>query len=490
MKGLGAAAGAAALALVVWSFLPPPLGAGIRPVAVASGSMAPALRQGDLAIVLPQSTYLPGQVVAYQSPDLGDRVVIHRVVRSDGVGRLVTRGDANPWTDAYRPSPEEVIGAMKLRVPQLGNLVLHPEATAAAAGGITATAAAMAARRRQRAPLLRPVLVLAPLVLGGLALTAGAALLLAWQALPPTQTVMQSFSYIHRARLDYAAPALAPVYENGDRAQAPEPLFLRLVRPVSFFFSYEAPAELHGPQGEARLYARLGDYLPTGWRRTIPIAGPVPLADGRIEMSGVLDLHQVTAVREQVAAATGLSPQAPARLEVVAEVALRGSLAGREQSDQVSFSLPFRVDETQIALEPQPQATPADLLAPRVERSLLVPVEKARLLPLLRLPIGEARQWGLPLLCAGGGLLALAALLLVGGARSPVGRLSLAGIRVVRVQGYSVPDGTPTAEMASLHELAVAARMLGAPVLLLEDGGLVVFSQGVLYRWVPKAARP
>jgi signal peptidase I len=102
--------------LVAWATVAPAsLGGGSRYGAVVGTSMEPNLSAGDLIVVRP-GTYRAGEIVAYRA---GGRLVVHRVVGVDH-GRLVLRGDANGTVDPLRPTPAQVLGEVRLRVPRLG----------------------------------------------------------------------------------------------------------------------------------------------------------------------------------------------------------------------------------------------------------------------------------------------------------------------------------------------------------------------------------
>lgn len=461
----------------LWLLLPPPLGFGLRPVVVRGSSMAPAIEPGDLALVAPAGHYLPGQVVAYRSRDLGGAVLLHRVRGYDGEGRLITRGDANGFDDSYRPAPEEVLGVMRLRLPLAGRALaaaMSPPAAASLAGAAAATAVAA---RRRRLPAVGPTPLLAGLFLGAAALSAGAALLLAGATLSATVTVERAVSYQHRGQWDYSAPALAPIYDGGAVARSGDPLFWRLSRPLTVSFAYRPPPVVEGVSGSLVLYARLGDYLPTGWRRTLPIAGPAALSEDGAKAEGVLDLAAVRELWQEVMAAIGQEAFSPARLELVARVTVDGSLAGQPFHDEALFSLPFRLDQVGAALEPPREGTPAELLSPTVDRTATARVVEERRLAAGPLSLGleEGREVGRYLLWGGGALLAAAVAFLLLASRSPAGLASLMGARVVRVD--CLPAGAREAAVAaSVGDIVQASRATGSPVLADRRGALMVVS--------------
>lgn len=117
--------------------------AGVRLVPVLSGSMAPHLPVGSLALTTPVSPQQvrPGMVLAFRPPapyDTGGRAVMHRVLavsRDDPPGTPAwagTRGDANasadPWHLALAPGTQ--LGRERFVVPALGRLLAGGRRTA------------------------------------------------------------------------------------------------------------------------------------------------------------------------------------------------------------------------------------------------------------------------------------------------------------------------------------------------------------------------
>jgi signal peptidase len=107
---------------------------GVRLVPVLTGSMAPGMPAGSLALTtrLAAEDVRPGQVVAFRPPSAyareGGRLVLHRVVSATVTPtglETVTRGDANavrdPWTLSLGPDAE--LGRERLSVPHLGRIV-------------------------------------------------------------------------------------------------------------------------------------------------------------------------------------------------------------------------------------------------------------------------------------------------------------------------------------------------------------------------------
>ena len=125
MKAIGAVLATAwlsmAAGLLFWANTP--MLWGWQPRLVLSGSMAPHLQAGDVVLTAPvvePRAIPPGQVLAVLDPTLPAGSYLHRLVRHDPDGRLVTRGDANR-TEDYPPVPgERVIGQLRAVVPMVG----------------------------------------------------------------------------------------------------------------------------------------------------------------------------------------------------------------------------------------------------------------------------------------------------------------------------------------------------------------------------------
>ena len=117
-------------------------------LAVASGSMRPALETGDLVIIqgVPATSIHQGDIIAFESPPEYGRenatriwpftlYTVHRVVKiqssANGTILFTTKGDDNEIIDP-RPVPDHrVQGNVIYRIPYLGYFVLDPTITIA-----------------------------------------------------------------------------------------------------------------------------------------------------------------------------------------------------------------------------------------------------------------------------------------------------------------------------------------------------------------------
>lgn len=111
----------AILAFGAWFVLlrPQALGGTAGYVMVAGVSMQPTLEPGTLVVVVRQTSYEVGDVVAYRIAD-GDigagSNVIHRIV-GEGPAGYLTEGDNTSWHDPWHPSGSDVIGKVAFTIP-------------------------------------------------------------------------------------------------------------------------------------------------------------------------------------------------------------------------------------------------------------------------------------------------------------------------------------------------------------------------------------
>jgi signal peptidase I len=132
-RGLAALQIVAALVLVALVLLlvagTAPSVMGYESFVVYSGSMEPAIRTGDIAVVGPaQATDLKvGDVVTYRTPADPDVVITHRIMDittgDDGHLNFQTKGDANNVQDQVLVDQKALLGRVAYAIPRLGYLV-------------------------------------------------------------------------------------------------------------------------------------------------------------------------------------------------------------------------------------------------------------------------------------------------------------------------------------------------------------------------------
>jgi signal peptidase I len=99
---------------------------GWSPLLVASGSMSPAIRSGDIVMIgkeLP-ATLGDRTVIVFDDPTRPGETLLHRVVGVDGDGRYETRGDANADSDLAPVAREHIGGVGRMVIPAVGSPIV------------------------------------------------------------------------------------------------------------------------------------------------------------------------------------------------------------------------------------------------------------------------------------------------------------------------------------------------------------------------------
>ena len=431
VTGIGTGVLAVVALVAAWMlFAPAQVGGGTSYAIIVGNSMEPELHRGDLAIVRERSTYRPGDVVLYDSRELGTKV-LHRIVRVED-GRFVLKGDNNDFLDVERPTGEQIVGSLWLTAPAVGRATewlrqpLHSAllvglVTLIALGGGLGAGAVVLRGSGPRRPLrriaaLRPVPPrmpeeLRPLLLG-LVAAAVACLALAVVSFgrPPTAVETVEAAYAHQGRFEYEARVpRSAAYPDG-QVSTGEPVFLRLVPRLRVSFRYELDSELStAVGGRISLDARISDGR--GWERTLPLAPEHPLEDGAATVSGSLDLARIQRIVEDVRNLTG-SAQTAYTVAVLPRVEVTGRV-GREPLE-ATFAPALAFDFGDLRLQPSLEAGEGlGPFAPREPGSgtRLAPAELS--LGALSVSVATARRVS---------LLGLAVLLLLGGLALVAGR--------------------------------------------------------------------
>lgn len=367
------------LPLAAWFFWlrPVALGGPASYIVVSGVSMEPTLRTGDLVVTQRQNLYGTGDVVAF--PVTGG-VVIHRIVGGTAEGGYVTRGDNRSSDDLWRPTADQILGRMWIRLPRVGTWVetlRKPVALAlvTAVLSLAALSGSFAVRRRRKRMrvvpsssnlMAWPGAVLSMALLALIFLAAGVAM--AAQAFSRPAEVVESLErlrYEHMVRFGYTLrvePSL--LYPEGvtgpeapDRAGAPKQpspqgregqpafpqgaaVYTKSPRDMLISFDYRLnsaeEAELLG-MFSADLKVQAGDG---GWWRNIVL---VPLTEFRGWAFSVVipvDLGQVVDMISAVERETDFKP-AFYQLEVLPKVDIRGRI-GRYTVNDI-YVPPFRM---------------------------------------------------------------------------------------------------------------------------------------------------
>ncbi|MGY1987569.1 signal peptidase I [Blastococcus sp. SYSU DS0669] len=430
----------------VWLFWPQGLGGGTTYVTTFGQSMEPGFSAGDLAVLSRAGSYSVGDVVAYESESLGT-IVMHRIVAADAEG-FVTQGDNNDWLDEDRPTQEEILGRLLVRIPQ-GGTALEAIGSPWVLGAVgVATSLVLSATRRRggghraralrrRLPALRtpsfslpafsaPAVSL-PRVAGGsvpmivrararqVALTAAAVALVAalgagaLHLLPGTETVEEPATVTQQGRFSYTGTAeRGTTYPDGAVATG-DTVWTKLSTGLAV--SYEGTVtgpDLAHLQGALRLDVTM--TAADGWSTYLDSGPVVGFADGLATASVDVDAARAAEVLARHYAEVGVSGSS-ATLTVTPTVALSGTTRGTAFEAGSPAGLDFALDPTALRLAGDPETVLSTLTPTSVPVTTVGPRSFDVLA--LSVPIGLAR---------GLALVVLALALLVAGIGTLLGR--------------------------------------------------------------------
>jgi signal peptidase I len=414
-----------ALAGAAWFFLAPREIGGSASYAVVYGtSMEPRLHRGDLVILRGRPSYGIGEVVGYRSDEL-HKNVLHRIVGRHG-DRFVFKGDNNGFVDPEQPAASQLFGRQWVVVPGAGSALekLRSPRYAAVAAALAVLVLAGAGpgtgirRRRRSTPpeLPEPCAASGPpqphatrgsrwhaatIATGAVALVTtsiGGGLAVAAYRQPVDRTVEQPDLAVQHGRFSWFAPApRGAVYERRELGPG-DTVFLRVVHRVQARFDYRAgsayPATL---AGSGKLDAVVADG--NGWRRRIPLAPSRQLHDGRLSLSGTLDLKRLWATILRFERESGVHNTAY-HLALAPSIRLHGIAAGKPVRVTFAPRLQFDLDELRLQLAHPPgsntlarsASTSGSRTAPAVIHvgSRLAKVSEVRPLALIVLGAGVA----------------------------------------------------------------------------------------------------
>jgi signal peptidase I len=495
--GLAAAALSVVVLFGAWTVLgPAQAGGGTSYAVVVGNSMEPELHRDDLALVRRSETYGPGDVVLYDSRDLGTKV-LHRIVRVEG-DRFVLQGDNNDFLDPERPTADQIVGKLWVSVPAVGRatswlrepwhgaILVGLVTLLALVGGAGAGAAVRrggrpAARRRRPDEETRLVF--------GAGLAAAVLVVLAVVAFTREPAVERTVdaAYAHQGRFAYEARVpRSPVYPDG-RVSTGEPVFLKLVPrlPVSFDYTLESERASRA-RGTVALEASISDGR--GWERVLPLAGESRFTGTTTTVTGVLDLRWLRRMVEQVRELTG-SAQTTYTVSVLPHVDVAGTVGADPVDASFAPALTFEYDD--LRLQPSLDGEGVGPFAPRETGTGTATVPATLALGRLSLDVTTARRvalLGLALLLLGAGVALAARRRGADGAddEGPIADL------IVPVAGRP-PDGREVTDLDDLESLARVAEHHGRLILRVGDGDdrvYLVEDAGVTFRYRPRLPQP
>jgi signal peptidase I len=513
---------AALVLAAAWFLWPASLGGATTFVSTHGISMEPGFSTGDLAVLRPADTYAVGDVVAYRSETL-DTIVMHRIVSGDASG-FVTQGDNNDWLDEDRPTQEQVLGSLVLRIPRGGAFIAGLRTPAglaiSAVTGIVVAAVLRprgrhASQRTRRRPgarsgavLPRPGSRLAGRPLPGLALpglsatvrsrsrqvalgagvaallSAGGSLLLALT--PETQVETTSVDVVQEGAFSYGGQAVAgTTYPSGEVATG-DTVWTRLTTDltVSFTSTISGP-DLAVLDGALRLDVSV--TASDGWTATLGNSPAAAVVDRTATATVAVDPRVAQELLTAHYAETG-APGGQATLTVTPVAQTLGTARGVPFTAGSPAPLTFAMDATSLRL-----ADPETVLAPTTRTPVDVVETVPRTIPVLGLsvPIGTARSAVAALLAA-----ALLTAGLAAWAGRPVGGpadqfLVRHADRIVPVSGFTPgPALIDVSDAESLHRVAERFDTVVLHHAGPDEDVFVVRDQDATYRLVlPGAAQ-
>lgn len=364
-----------ALLAATWLYLAPEtLGGSVQFVTTSGDSMSPAFEDGDLALLRTRDRYEPGDIVAFNHPELG--MIMHRIVRADG-NFYVVKGDNNSEVDAYRPGADEVVGSAWARIPMAGGaiedaaenwvvILLFGLAGLFVLAPLGIVFPAGARGRRDWLPLvstslprIRPERVAfllgrtGQVLIAVLAFLAVAGLLLAFIAYnrPLERQSISTVEYLQQTDLTYAAAADGTVYSDGQITTG-DPIYRELVDEIWITFGFDVTSGLP-VSGDGAYWINARIHGTDGWQRTLPLRTQTPFAGTSIRDTVMLQLSQVDEAIEGFYSQTGLGPDDTSgfTMQVEATASFDGSVGNEVVHTLVDDAIAFGWDS--VVLYPQ-----------------------------------------------------------------------------------------------------------------------------------------
>jgi hypothetical protein len=476
--------------------------------------MLPSLTEDDLAILREGSTYVPEDVVAYRSSRLGGQIVLHRIVEVEGE-RFVLKGDNNPWIDSDRPTRQDIIGKLWIRVPgggtALGWLRTPRNAAIVAGSAGLLMAGGLVGRRRRRRNRRKASAEGAPRAtargkpgvqaIANIAAVILAVILLAFGGLgaraftqPATQQVATDVQFRQAGTFGYSAKVeRGAVYPDGN-ASAGDPVFLRLADSAELRFDYAMSSEApHSVSGSVYLAATLADDM--GWKRAVLVTPPVRFTGDAASATAVLDLTELGALMQRVQKATGVMPGYSLILEAAVETS--GTVAGRSVETSFSPQLEFEVDELVLRVRPpdDPEMGIEEVLERSAEDSVRVQLSTPSRVQLGPLDLEVERARVIAVIGAAATFLALLVtglLLLLGRRRDEASRIKARyGLRMIEVAPGGGRPGGAVVELDSIESLVRLAESYERMILHEVTGGAhsyLVEGDVSMYRYSAKGS--
>jgi signal peptidase I len=370
-----------AVAIVCVPFAPTNLGGHTTYVTTHGTSMVPRFHAGDLAIVQPASAYRVGDIAAYHSATLHGATVLHRIVAIEA-GRFTFKGDNNNFFDPDRPTADQLVGRLRVRIPHGGAIrsllarpiVLFPLLALAIGGagsGLLKTKKrrrnARWSRTRARAPALAPdaepepvprvhlrprrrrlgvvIPLAATLAVSGCLIAAVAI----WH-MPRTETTTRHEPYGQHLTVGYSSVTRAGAAYPDGLVRTGDPIFTQLVKRVDINLGYDfrAAANAHRVEGTYDVIAVIASG--NGWHRSLSLARARPFSGDRLHATATLDLGTIRSLETRFTEETGLDAS-QAVVSIAPHVRVTGNIAGAPISADIASKLDFQLSPVEMILK-------------------------------------------------------------------------------------------------------------------------------------------
>ena len=501
--------GIATLAVVAagWFFFAPTqIGGSVSYVQIYGTSMQPRFDAGDLVLVRGASDYRVGQIVAYQNGQLGNHVVLHRIIGSAS-DRYTFKGDNNNFVDSYHPVRSQLVGRMWLHVPAVGRYlvwlrgsrlflliglgVLLVALTTMVAGGKRhrrrGTRSTGSTASTGSAPVVRTgSLGMLPLAAAALALAFAGLAALSWLH-PLTTTAARQGLYTQKGQFGYDA-----VVPDGQRVYGSttvttgQPLFMQIVHSARFHFSYTfASATRHAVAGRVGLDALVSG--PNGWKRTLHVAPLQAFTGDHATAAGVLAFKPLLSLLHRIDTLSNVTG-GTYTLTLVPRVDVHGIVDGSPLKESFSPRLPLMLDPNQLQLQPGSATGPsaAVALTPSASGSGVVQAPARLALLKLRMPVRLARP--VSLFGGIGAVVLLLVSLLFARRIRPAGEHEWIrreyGALIIDVASLPTDSTASTIHTKSFEGIARVAEQSGHVIMHIERAGLHAYAVedgGVIY---------
>lgn len=359
----------AAVLIIFWFiFAPVQIGGQVGYVIINGNSMEPEFQLGDLIITRAQNAFELNDRVVYEHPQVG--FVFHRIVGQEGE-TFTLKGDNNNWMDSYHPLQEEIIGRYWFAISGGGNVItkLREPANFTSFALIIGLLLAsiffiqknqtkrkkirkkriMAEKEnpgsssdnRQDLLLIFGILILAALLLGGVAFTR-----------PILKTVADNYSFEHHGEFNYSAIDESDIYDTGE-IQAGDPVYLQLtcVVDMEYFYQFSSPrmveADQPGYQGYYQFIAQVSDA--DGWNRSLPLVNRQAFSGTEFSANMRLDICHVQQIIAEKEEKTGTKNRWY-DLTFLPEIELLGNLGDKPLADEFEPRIAFQIDSSMMRL--------------------------------------------------------------------------------------------------------------------------------------------